>query len=146
MSLHITRTTGPEVRFKPLAARRYLLSEIESVQRTDLCWPDAFFSPCQPFLVVPIDTCRTITPTSRGVHSTQSTPSHPHQTNALDGSVCSGDSVAFACSSLVIDGVLNQNTISVVCYHRFMSTLFYWRSSHCFKDYAAYFQVRISVQ
>uniref|UniRef100_A0AAZ1X595 Fibroblast growth factor n=1 Tax=Oreochromis aureus TaxID=47969 RepID=A0AAZ1X595_OREAU len=75
-----------------------------------------FFPACQPFLVVPIDTCRTITPTSRGVHSTQSTPSRPHQTNALDnhGSVCSGDSVAFACSSLVIDGILNQNTISVV--------------------------------
>lgn len=76
----------------------------------------------------------------------QRAPSHTHQTNALDshGSVLSVDSVAVACSGLMIDGVLNHNTILVVCHHRFMSPLFYWYSSHYFEDHTGYFQVLIT--
>ena len=47
------------------AARRYLLSEIESAQRTDPCWHISS-RPCQPYLIVPIATCRTISPDKTG--------------------------------------------------------------------------------
>lgn len=50
------------------AARRYLLSEIESARRTDPCW-HVSSRPCQLYLIVPIATCRTITPTIPGACS-----------------------------------------------------------------------------
>lgn len=64
------------------AARRYLLSEIESARRTEPCW-HVSSRPCQPYLIVPIATCRTIIPDNTGC-GTESVSSHPHRTGACE--------------------------------------------------------------
>lgn len=82
----ITRTSGPRAElnhWQAKAARRYLLSEIESARRTDLCW-HVSSHPCQLYLIVPIATCGTIIPTIQGACSTWSVSSHPHQTEARE--------------------------------------------------------------